>query len=246
LDIPNPRTMNFVLGSIGTSLSALSAEWNHEVPPLQALVISRRNELPGVGFAEFAPDPMSFRKAPLRIKREVVNGLLGKVYSYARWQAVLDHFGQTLPAPLSIGDILPVRAVLSLGNAGESDAHFEFKNFVAAHPEVVRLPKKTLAGDTEYLFPSSDAVDVMFTTSRLMVAVEVKSRISPESDILRGIFQCVKYQALLDAFVTVERRRCDTRTYLVLQANLPQSLRRIANTLGVLVIERVNMKHHVS
>src|SRR5665213_1959518 len=44
------RNLNWVLGSIGNSLLALSAEWGEDIPPLQALVINQENELPGSGF----------------------------------------------------------------------------------------------------------------------------------------------------------------------------------------------------
>src|SRR5687768_120352 len=57
LSMENPRNMNYVLGAIGTSLRQLSAEWNEPIPPIQAIVINKADELPGEGFAEFAPDP---------------------------------------------------------------------------------------------------------------------------------------------------------------------------------------------
>ena len=40
----------------------------------------------------------------------------------------------------------------------------------------------------------------MFTSSpKDWIAVEVKSRISNDADITRGIFQCVKYKVVLEA-----------------------------------------------
>lgn len=241
LEMDNPRNMNYVLGSIGNSLRTLTAEWGRDIPPLQALVINKADELPGPGFAEFAPDPVSFRMAPLRIKRQVVDGLLATVYSYNGWQSVLAYFGITLSDPPGLADLLPALVVSALGRSGESDAHRDFKNFVAEHPAIIGLSKVTPSGSTEHLFPSGDTVDVLFTTAKEFVAVEVKSRISSDFDILRGVFQCVKYQALLDAVVAVERRNCDTRTVLVLQGELPKALRPIANTLGVTVLERVGI-----
>jgi hypothetical protein len=244
LDMENPRNMNYVLGSVGTSLRALSVTWDHEVPPLQALVISKSNQLPGEGFSEFVPDPVSFRKAPLRIRRQIVDGLLAKVYAYTGWQAVLDHFGQALPAPVKLSEMLPAHLAYELGAAGESDAHRDFKMFVATHPQVIGLPRRTPPGGIEYVFPSGDTVDVLFIARGEYIAVEVKSRISVASDILRGIFQCVKYQSLLDAVVAVERRRVDTRTLLVLEGELPKNFRSIANILGVSVLEHVGSEPH--
>jgi len=49
LGMPNPRNLNFVLGSIGTTLVELSKRWQEDVPPIQCIVIIMRKPpaLPG-------------------------------------------------------------------------------------------------------------------------------------------------------------------------------------------------------
>ena len=53
LGIPNPRNLNHVLGSIGTSLQNLGQRWGQEIPAIQALVTNKDSGLPGQGFTQF-------------------------------------------------------------------------------------------------------------------------------------------------------------------------------------------------
>jgi hypothetical protein len=239
LEIPNARNMNFVLGAVGTSMLQLGAAWGETVPPIQALVVNKATGLPGKGFSEFAPDPSSFRNAPPGVKRRMVQVMLAHVFSYPRWDAVLTHFGIRPPPPPDLAFLLPVDTRRSLGGDGESAAHRALKERIAAEPALVGLAASGFTAQIEYAFPSGDAVDILFHGNDQHVAVEVKSRVSGASDLLRGIFQSVKYRALLDAEASVERRSADGRVLLAIEGSLPAELARIARTLGITVQERV-------
>jgi len=39
LEMPNPRNLNYVLGSIGQTLQEISVEWKDEIPPINCLVM---------------------------------------------------------------------------------------------------------------------------------------------------------------------------------------------------------------
>jgi hypothetical protein len=41
LKMPNPRNLNFVLGSIGNLLRISSIEWNEIIPPIQSIVVKK-------------------------------------------------------------------------------------------------------------------------------------------------------------------------------------------------------------
>ena len=237
LGMPNPRNMDHVLGSIGNSLRRIGTLWNRQIPPVQALVINKHTKLPGAGFAEFAPNAADFRKAPRRIKREIVDSLLAQIYAYPDWDDVLDALAVSPAEPFDLERSIPSSARRAFGSGGESADHREFKEFVAAHPQNAGLIRRRWTSQVEYCFPSGDTVDVVFTAANECVAVEVKARISGDADLLRGLFQCVKYQALLDSCDAVEQRRRNTRTVYVLEGRLPPALRRVANTLGVTVVE---------
>ena len=69
------------------------------------------------------------------------------------------------------------------------------------------------------------------------IAIEVKSRISQDDDILRGIYQCVKYKAVLDSENKVHGVPDSSRSILVLEGYLSESNHQVKDTLGIEVIE---------
>ena len=66
------------------------------------------------------------------------------------------------------------------------------KNYVQQNPDKFGI-KRVLSSSTEKMLLSADRLDVYFETqSNMHVAVEVKPQTTPEEDVMRGIFQCVK------------------------------------------------------
>ena len=89
LGMPNPRNLNYVLGSIGQSLERLSEAWKVKVPPIQCLVVNKKTGLPGEGIGWFLVKKEDFATLPLKQKRAIVEAELQHVFSYPRWQEVL-------------------------------------------------------------------------------------------------------------------------------------------------------------
>lgn len=128
---------------------------------------------------------------------------------------------------------------------GEGEAHRALKNYVAEHPELVQLGAAFPKGGTEVALPSGDKLDVSFRKTdsvgnKLWVAVEVKSSISTIGDIARGIFQCVKYKAVMDAVVAFERKNQEIRVVLLLEGKLPNALLKLKEKLGIEVIDGIS------
>ena len=134
--------------------------------------------------------------------------------------------------------------VLRRGSSGEGTEHRALKNTVAQNPGCVGLPKRFGPGKTEAPLYSGDSVDVLFTDSRRCTAVEVKGGSAPHSDIVRGLFQCVKYEAVLTAQARVSGQRQDCEAVLALGGVLPQDLLALRHTLGVRVFEYVSGHSH--
>lgn len=86
-----------------------------------------------------------------------------------------------------------------------------------------------------------DEVDVLFKSSKKCIAVEVKSFLSDRlpSDYERGLYQTIKYGALLIAMVAAGRRDIPPtiESVLVLESALPEQFRKLAERLGVTVYE---------
>ena len=235
LGMPNPRNLNRVLGSIGQTLEALSAKWGEKIPPIQCLVINKQTGLPGEGIGWFLDKKDKFKALPLRRRREIVQGQLRLIYDYTRWREVLDALGLS-PTKTDFKDL--VAAASKHFGGGESERHKALKRYVAGDPRAIGL-KFNGIGQVELPLPSGDCLDVSFMKGSLWVAVEVKSAISDEADLVRGMFQCVKYRAVMEAVLLTKKRPQNVRALLVLEGRLPESLVRLKNELGVEVIDGI-------
>lgn len=133
-----------------------------------------------------------------------------------------------------------------LFGGGESEQHKALKEYVAHNPAVIGLKATTPTGVTEYALPSGDSLDVSFNDKKIWVAAEVKSAISDEADIIRGLFQCIKYRAVMEAVLVSQAQPQNARAILVLESDFPQSLISLRNILGVEVVEGVTPKNGLS
>ena len=234
--MPNPRNLDFVLGSIGKTMERLSKAWKEKVPPIQCLVVNKNTGLPGEGIGWFLVKKEDYSKLPLRQRRAIVDAELRHVYAFRRWRDVLN--------VLSLAPVRPdFRAAVAKASAGfgggESEQHKALKEYVATHPTILGLTAATPVGTTEFSLPSGDSLDVSFTSKGIWVAAEVKSALSDEADIVRGLFQCIKYRAVMEAVMLSESRPQSARAILVLGSSFPPSLLPLRNLLGVEVVEGI-------
>jgi hypothetical protein len=238
LGMPNPRNLNYVLGAIGNTLSELRKKWGSEIPPIQCLVINKNTNLPGTGVGWFLKIPEDFGTLPRARQREIIRGELRDVYGYSRWRDVLT----ALELPYVRQDYSDVnRKAAAFVGGGESEDHKILKAYVANNPLLLGLPKSSPPGRPEFGLPSGDTLDVSFQYQEDWIAAEVKSARSPGEDIARGIYQCVKYLAIMRAMQTIAGKDRTARVVLVLEGTLPSKLVSLKNQLGVEVIDRVQV-----
>jgi hypothetical protein len=238
LSMPNPRNLDRVLGEIGNNLRDLAKQWGVPIPPIQFLVHQKGTRVPGPGVDVFTDDVANYRKLNLRQKRRAIQPLLARIYAFNRWNDVLKHFGLRHASPAVTRKLLK-RASSFRGGGGESAAHRRLKDFVARNSHLVERTLKPTQTDKEFRFSSGDPVDVLFRNTRHWLAVEVKAANAPDGDILRGLFQCVKYCAVAKAMVAVQGGEAEVDAVLVLEGSLPPDLVSVKNTLAVRVIERI-------
>jgi hypothetical protein len=239
LKMPNARNLNFILGSIGTSLIQLASLWGSEVPPLQALVVNRQDEMPGSGFVHSLANTKVLEGVSKRTRKQIIDGMLAKVYSYTRWKDVLRHFEITPVGPAIQIELLK-RAGTCRGSGGEGEEHLRLKHFVASNPQAIGIRQRVRRTTMEYRLPSGDEVDVLFELRRKVVAVEVKAKISSEEEVVRGVFQCVKYEALLNAEAKAIGSNTDVDVILGLGGTITAAVQRLANTLGVSLVAGID------
>lgn len=233
MGMPNARNLNFVLGSIGSSLDHLRAEWGEKIPPLQAIVVNQSDKMPGSGFIHAVVDPRVLANSSTRTRRQVVKEMLAEVYTYPKWDRVLAHFGIASAPPPVPTDLLE-RAARG-GAGGESSDHAEFKRFVCANPGTAGVTARALKAEVEFSLPTGDRIDVLFSTRNGWVAAEVKSARSDEPDLIRGVFQVVKYMALLEALAASKAMAMDVSACLVLEGPSTNQVQQLANVLGIRV-----------
>ena len=235
LGMPNPRNLNYVLGSIGQALKALSEQWDEDVPPIQCLVVNKQSGLPGEGIGWFITPKEDFGTFPRGKQRRLIDAELQKVFAYRKWSEVIKFFGLEA-VPLNCHDAVAKACQFRAG--GETEAHRALKAHVACSPGLFDLAK-SLRGEQEYRLPSGDSIDILFKSGADWLAVEVKPEGAPESDIVRGFFQCIKYRALIEAYQAAHTLARSADAMLVLGGALPSGLVGLKNVLGVRVVEGV-------
>jgi len=235
MGMPNERNLNYVLGCIGTTIIELSKQKIEDIPPIQCLVINKATKLPGEGFGWFISEA-DFKKLDTKQKRIVVNSQLSKIYSYPKWQELLKELSLEQP-------VFPENMKKSSKfGGGEGESHKKLKEYIANNPMVVGLPRSCPKGEIEFGLHSGDSVDVKFLWRDEVISVEVKSSISDVNDINRGLYQCVKYQAVVEAMLGVQGKPKNVRTLLVLESSFPKELVSTKNMLGIEVISNVTVK----
>jgi hypothetical protein len=237
--MPNPRNLNFVLGAIGNAIITLEKRLQiGKIPLINCIVINQTNHLPGDGI-NFFISRVNFEKLTKCQKKEALNRLLAEIYSYPNWERVLLELNLK---PIKIDFARKFKPMIDRNktrkSSGESQQHIDFKEFLALHPETLGV-KSNVKVEVEYLFPSLDAIDIRFETKSEIIGIEVKSSISDLADILRGLFQCVKYLALLTAEQKVDDKKPNCKVILALQNKFPEELTGIKNLLGIEVVDNI-------
>lgn len=237
-DIPNPRNLDYPLGCIGYTLNELAKQWNAEIPHIQAIVKNQNSNLPGPGIDNFLKKS-GYEWKNKQERKAVIEEYWTKIYVYPYWEDVLQELGVE-PTPNALGDMLN-RAGQGRGS-GEGAEHLALKLRVCTHPYLVGLKSGDPEGETEYLLPSGDRIDVTFVHRRSIHAVEVKPIGAPVHEIARGLFQCVKYRAVLEARLAWERDRREITVRLALGGSFPAELIPLCNSLNITVFENLSIK----
>jgi hypothetical protein len=240
MQMPNPRNLNTVLGAVGTELKNLGQQWKQKIPPITCLVVNQHDKTPQRGI-EFHMPLEAFKKLPNTAQREVILFLTQDIWNYTRWDKVLRHFKLDPIVPAKSPILQEIANQIKYGRAGgETEDHRRLKEYVKANPELVGLPR-SLRGEVEHMFLSNDELDVLFKCPNTWVGVEVKGLRSDSDDMMRGLFQCVKYKSLMEATQKYEQVELNSRVVLVLGGSLPPKLRELAELLEIEFRENVKI-----
>jgi hypothetical protein len=191
--------------------------------------------LPSEGIGWFITDKNSFAKLPRKQQRTILDIELQKIYDYRRWRDVLQHLGMEYNSNHDYSLLL--KASSQRHGSGESPYHKQFKEYISKNPQILGLPKSDGIGEVEKYLSSGDVADILFVHGKDWIIAEAKSKISDTADIYRGLYQCVKYRAVAEAFQSEKGLQPSCRVVLVLEKEFPVELIELKNLLGIEVIE---------
>jgi hypothetical protein len=231
------KNIGETLGVMGHMLDGLKiGNWNMRIPYIQTLVVNQSTNLPSNGLSEFEKDYYMFTNEE---KKTFVLNEYKMIYEFgSRWDEVLNKLNITeeYESGKSLGNSL----YNPYGSEG-SPEHRNVKEFVIEHGHLFGY-MGTEKGFDEYPLKSGDFIDVVFRDENQLLGIEVKSKRSGIDDIERGIYQCIKYKAVLEAEKKVSlRSNAKIDCILVVEYDLPKNLMEIAAKLGVKIYkENVN------
>lgn len=233
LDMSNARNLNYVLGSVGRTLNELAEKQSKVIPRIQVIVVSKSRGLPSAGIDSFFGNP-----GP-KDRTRLLSDEKRAVFNFKDWDRVLSDLGLA-QCSASFGDQIKSAREFG-GGGGESEDHRRLKEWISEHPEILGLRNPHLA-ETERKLASGDSLDVSFQTSRTWLAAEAKGIKSSEADLTRGIFQIVKYKAVMEAELKASKSQLKVSAVLVVAQKLPEDLRVLAKDLSVEFVEVVQVE----
>lgn len=227
------------LGNVETVLRKLRESTGAvDIPTLNALVKKPKLDRPADGFEFVYPN---YKKLSVPEKKIFIAGINEKACAYTKWNWVLKELGLKEAIPLSEYQLNTIKNVQFNNGGGEGAEHKNLREYIFEHPERINS-NNIVFKETEYILPSGDRLDVYFEfEDRKHVAIEVKPSTSPEPDIIRGIFQCVKYQAVMDALKRIECQDYGIEVILLVAKNLSFQEKTLAEELGISYIENFKM-----
>jgi hypothetical protein len=229
--------------NIGDACIEVEKETGEKIPPLNALIVNAASGIPGDGcdyYLKTYLDQNRSRNLTDAQRKAMAEETIDEVWRFQSWDQILSRFGlRPLRGPIpSLRSEVAPRAPRKTGwsNEPETAAHQALKEWVAANPQIFGSRISYSLGQTESVFASADRVDVLFEHEDGCLAVEVKAANANDPDLERGIYQCVKYQALLRAELKAQRKIPNGSSLLVSERRLPEPLQRLADLLGVRVL----------
>lgn len=237
------------LGTLGFALKELSGQHLPglgEIPPIQLLVWSKGKGSPGeLAFGFIGKSKEEVHELPARVRHAMALAERTKILEYPSWRKVLAKLGlKPLTLDLPDPEIVASSSSREQSGYGESEEHKRLKLYLGSHYQELHIEGQFVAKFEEKLL-SADVSDLMLDevggTRRF--GIEVKSRISKDFDLIRGIFQCVKYKAVLTAQEKYESSRTPQRVpktidvILATERELPEVLQQLSELLNVRVVK---------
>lgn len=185
------RVLNHVLGYIRDELTIPRG-----LPMINAIVVKNTTHLPGESWLPEGTSHLSSDEYKLEFEK-----FRDLVFAYQGWNELLRELDLD-PVQGDAEDLDERGRVYSemmerTGGGGEGEFHLKLKEYVAANPKIIGLEEDS-APIAEYFFISGDRADIVFGTGPdTWSIVEIKN--GEVAELVKGIYQVIKYRALLQA-----------------------------------------------
>lgn len=235
-------------GKIGRVLAMHADESDEAIPPANALIVNATTGLPGHGVNEFVRKFLNRQARRRRLtdnnRNQLTEEVMQSVWDYPDWDKVARHFGFDNLPPVSVlvtskQDDDPIQLPplpRQPGGQGESEQHRSLKLWAASHPKFFERFGKFPKGQNEFLLRSGDSLDAYLENKDTCLAIEAKASNAPDSEIFRGIFQCVKYRATLRATQLAAGEPTNAQAVLLTTAQPSSEALRLAKRLRVVIL----------
>jgi hypothetical protein len=251
IGIPTATVFPTHIGAVAGTLMDRIRDHFPKAPLINLLIVNQTTGLPSGGCDPYLDSLPGMRLGAGRgmqyqARKRLIHELWQQVYAYPAWDDVFRQlFKHSPPAVAAIGieefreqDGKP--GTWGGRQGGESVHHKRLKNHVLDNPHLLSITA-VMAACTEQKLLSGDSVDVFIATAKGSYVIEVKSWISSDDDIKRGLYQCLKYRIVVAA---QQERSPDDRSIiakLVVERNPPADLWELARRLGIKIhVIRVN------
>jgi hypothetical protein len=227
------------LGFVAGALMERIQEVEPKTPLINVLVINQKDRQPSEGAGSFMAERFREKRLAHQNAKQRFPNLwersfkraAGEVYKLSadEWA---DLYQKVFGKPLDDQTIDQVRSDRkkgtekdgiptgrNYGSGGEGPYHKALRLWVEVNPGAVDSAFANATADTEVDLDSGDRIDVVYKLIDRTVVIEVKSRISNEIDLRRGVYQCVKYRAVRQAMDV--RENTTIEALLVTENELP-------------------------
>lgn len=224
------------IGPIAESAQENLRKQSPSVPVLNVLLVRKDTRKPGSGaqiqLSKRFPSRRWLKKKDAHkhhLWEQVVSKAIEEVYAYPDWKRLYkDIYKKNYKSdPLYAKGL--EKDGLPRGRRGEGNNHKSLRLWVKDNPERIVKRFHGVRTKTEVELRSGDRVDVVLYGENETIAIEVKSRDSNWVDIQRGVYQCVKYRAVLYA----QDDRLPIESWLVTESGLDGDLKALARKLGI-------------
>jgi hypothetical protein len=237
-------TYRYTAGKIGDICIALCKDTGEDIPPINAIIISDRNRVPSHGvdyyLARFLGKPQRYIKSLSSDARAAyAREAMKRVFAFPDWLAVAKQLGiaSNIPArKREDGEPIPPPDHKHFSTGPESQAHKDLKAWVTKNPSFFTKYGPFHSAATEQRLSSGDRLDVFFESKHRQLAVEVKAKDASEAEVQRGVYQCIKYRATLQAMQQAASKPPNAQAVLVLDRKPSATTKKLAYRLSVEII----------